>query len=479
MAAESFAALWRVIVRSVDPRTPAEAAIVQDEIRLTRGASDVTDFVLPLAAALVAFACREWMPAPMLIGWTAGVTLMCAAVWYAGRRVNRWPLESVDGVRKWARARTAMTAIFLATWCTMGIFLWVPGILLNHMFLILVLASSLAAANTMTAAHPATAFSNILIHGTIMVARPLFAGDPLDLAVSGLSLIFVLLIASQARVVHASARRTRELQFEREVLIRDLSDAKKDSDRERARASLAGRTRSEFLSNMNHELRTPMNAILGFSELIKSKAFGDAADKYTEYAGIIHDSGLHLLALINDMLDLAKIEGGKLSLRENQFSIGHLISDVAAEHEGKAAENGLSLSLKIEKNLPQIYADERAVRQIMFNLLSNAVKFTPSGGAVTAFAHREPDGRVAFGVEDTGIGIEKDAQDQVFERFGRGRHDVANAGRGTGLGLAIVKGFAEAHDGDVTLESDIGAGTRVTVYLPNTRVQTALKKVAG
>jgi two-component system cell cycle sensor histidine kinase PleC len=477
--AAKLAAAWQIIVRSVNPRTQAEAAIVADEIRLSRGTSDITDMVLPVAAALVAFTCNAWIPATTLIGWTLGVTLVCVLGWVAVRRLEHLRHEGVDGVRKWAQAHTALATLFFASWCLMGVFLWAPGVARNHMFLILVLASSLAASNTMTSAHPATALVAIVTHGSVMILRPLFAGDPLDLAVAGLCTVYCVLMASQAGVVYRTARRAREMQFEREKLIGELSDAKKESDRERALAAQAGRTRSEFLSNMNHELRTPMNAILGFSELIKSRAYGDNPGKYTEYATIIHDSGQYLLALINDMLDLARIEGGRLSLRECQFDLGHVISDVVAEHETGAGERGISLSMKIEKGLPHIYADDRAIRQIVNNLLSNAVKFTLTGGSVIVFAHRVADGRLAFGVEDTGIGIAEEAQDYVFERFGRGRHDVANAGSGTGLGLAIVKGFAEAHDGEVILQSEMGSGTRVTVYLPQSRLMSTAQRAAG
>ena len=205
-----------------------------------------------------------------------------------------------------------------------------------------------------------------------------------------------------------------------------------------------------------------MNAILGFSELIKSKAFGDAIDKYTEYAGIIHESGEHLLQLINDMLDLAKIEGGKLTLRDDSFAIAKLIGEVAEEHQERALAGDLTLNVTLAPGLPQIDADERAIRNILTNLLSNALKFTPPGGAVTMSAQVESDGRLCIAVDDTGIGIAPEDQLQVFERFGRGRHDVTVADKGTGLGLAIVKGFAEAHDGEVTLESEPGVGTRVT-----------------
>ena len=247
--------------------------------------------------------------------------------------------------------------------------------------------------------------------------------------------------------------------------------AKQESDRERVRATVASRTKTQFLSNMNHELRTPMNAILGFSELIMQKAFGGAVDKYAEYAEIIHQSGRNLLRLIDDMLDLAKIEGGKLSLRESEFDVAQLLAETYEECEAKAAAAQLSLVKKVAPGLPRLHADERALRQILANLVSNALKFTPAGGCVTLFAQMEDDGRLAFGVDDTGIGIADEDQGQVFERFGRGRHDVTSVDKGTGLGLAIVKGFTEAHDGEVRLDSALGAGTRVIVLMPVERLK--------
>lgn len=467
------------VLRSINPRTPTEAAIVADEISLTRGSSDISDFALPLAAVLVALVCRVWIATPALVLWVAAVTIVCLGIWVTGRRIEHMRFEGVDAIRRWAQMRMAISAVYLGTWCAMGIFLWAPGALINHMFVVLILASSLAASAAINAPHPATALVTILIHGLVMVFRPLLAGDSLDLALSGLSLIYCLVIAGQARVVHANAKRARQLQFEREALIRDLSEAKKESDRDRAAAAAAGRTRAEFLSNMNHELRTPMNAILGFSELIKTRAFGSDVDKYAEYAGIIHDSGRHLLALINDMLDLAKIEGGKFSLRESVFDLRAILREVGDEHETPAKANGLCFSVRLSGQIPFLHADERAIRQILINLVSNALKFTREGGSISVFAHVETDGRVAIGVEDDGVGIALEDQAHVFQRFGRGRHDVADSSKGTGLGLAIVKGFAEAHDGEVRLESDTGKGTRVTVYLPKARIASASAKMAG
>ena len=153
------------------------------------------------------------------------------------------------------------------------------------------------------------------------------------------------------------------------------------------------------------------------------------------------------------------------------------MAEIYEDNEPKAVAAQLSLVKKVAPGLPRMEADERALRQILANLVSNALKFTPPGGCITLFAQMEEDGRLAFGVDDTGIGIAEEDQVQVFERFGRGRHDVTSADKGTGLGLAIVKGFAEAHDADVKLESALGAGTRVIVLMPVERLKpaTALK----
>ncbi len=456
---------------SVDPHSEADADAVREEIRLTRGSSPMTDAMLPLAAVLIAFVCRKTAPMTTLVLWVGAIALICTIVNIAGRRLDPQMAGGLASVRRVARIRTALTAIFLVLWCAMAMVLWIPGDLINHMFLIVVLACSLAGSASILACHPASALATLLAHGAALVLRPALAGDPLDLALAGLGLLFWILMVSHVRAVYSIAKRMRSLERERSAIIRDLTRAKAFSDRDRARASEAGRAKSEFLSNMNHELRTPMNAILGFSELIECRAFGDAVDKYAEYGAIIHESGQHLLALINDMMDLARIEGGKLTLEETTFSLPRLIRDIAAEHDKDAAAAELSLSVVFPQPLPQITADARAIRQILVNLISNALKFTPPGGRVVVSAQIEAGGQLAITVEDTGIGVRPEDQQQVFERFGVGRHDVATAGHGTGLGLAIVKGFAEAHDGSVLLESDGENGTRVTVRLPAERVQ--------
>jgi two-component system cell cycle sensor histidine kinase PleC len=461
----------RRIWASVSPETGAEAVIVADQIRLTRGTSQITDAVLPVVAALIAFGCRHWVPLPAPLFWVGAVTLICGGIAVCGRRLDPLLCGDVDCVRRVARLRTAMTGGLLIAWCAMGLVMWVPGNPVNHMFLMFVLACSLAASTSMLAPHPASIATALLAHGGVLVLRPAFGADALDLTLAGLGLALCVLMAAQARVVYAMAKRARELEFERQDIIRDLAKAKRESDRDRARAAAAGRAKSEFLSHMNHELRTPMNAILGFSELIECKAFADDVEKYAEYGAIIHESGGHLLALINGMLDLAKIEGGRLTLKEEDVRLAPLIREIVEEEQAKPAAQALTLTVDIKPGLPPVVADTRAMHHILANLLSNAVKFTPAGGHIAVSAKLESDGRLSMTVADDGIGIAPEDQLRVFERFGRARHDVTiSDDKGTGLGLAVVKGFAEAHDGDVMLESAPGAGTRVTVYLPSQRV---------
>jgi signal transduction histidine kinase len=186
---------------------------------------------------------------------------------------------------------------------------------------------------------------------------------------------------------------------------------------------------------------------------------------------MIHGSGLHLLTLINDILDLAKIEAGRWRPEDQEIDLGTATADALQLMAWRAEGGGVTLQNNVPDNLPFVYADARAIKQILINLLSNAVKFTQSGGCVTVFAEEDAFGNLEFGVADTGIGIAPQDVAHVFDSFGQGKHDVAIADKGTGLGLSIVKGLAEGHGGSVTLDSDVGKGTRVTVSFPRARLK--------
>lgn len=453
--------------------------LVEAEIRLARKSTRLAAPVMVIGAFATAQSCADWIAADVRYAWSTAIALLAVTLHVVTRRIDSRPLATLAEVRRRAAWQAFATLLFLSAWCSMSVFLWAPGSAYNHLFIALILAASLAGSTALGSAHPATALVVVLCHGVFLVVPFALSALPLDHTLAWLSVAYAIMMAEQTAVMHRSQEKMLRLEHERSGLVEGLRLAKLESDRERARAATAGRAKSQFLSNMNHELRTPMNAILGFSELIKHKAFADDIDKYAEYAGIIHQSGQNLLRLIDDVLDLAKIENGKLGLRESEFSFVQLLGELFDEFEPKAAAAQLSLLKKVPPGLPRVHADERALRQILVNLISNAIKFTPAGGCVTLFAGRGDDGRLAFGVDDTGIGIAEEDQARVFERFGQGRHDVATADKGTGLGLAIVKGFAEAHDGEVELKSALGAGTRVTVHLPAERLRAAaLRKSA-
>jgi signal transduction histidine kinase len=246
--------------------------------------------------------------------------------------------------------------------------------------------------------------------------------------------------------------------------LRNARDALTDA---RDAAVSADQTKTLFFANVSHELRTPLNAIIGFSELLALDTF---AAKRREYADLIHSSGQHLLGLVNDLLDLARIEAGKFELHCEGVNLDELIGECARTVEVRARDSGIRLLCRIAPGLPRAFADRRAVKQIVLNLLTNAIKFTRRDGTVEIFARLAISGELVFGVKDDGIGIAEEDQARVFERFGQGRHDVASADEGSGLGLPIVKGLIEAHGGRVTLESELGEGTCVTVWMPRERL---------
>ena len=232
---------------------------------------------------------------------------------------------------------------------------------------------------------------------------------------------------------------------------------------------VANKHKSEFLANMSHELRTPLNAIIGFSEVLTEKMFGDLNDKQLEYLQDIHGSGHHLLSLINDILDLSKIEAGRMELELSSFDLGMLLDNSMTLVRERAARHGLALALEVADGLEDWVADQRKVKQIVINLLSNAVKFTPPGGKVTLRARRVESADVQgidIAVIDTGVGIAADQQALVFEEFRQAGGDYLRKAEGTGLGLALARRFVELHGGTIRVDSEPGQGSTFSFVLP-------------
>ncbi|HPF46442.1 MAG: transporter substrate-binding domain-containing protein [Alphaproteobacteria bacterium] len=241
----------------------------------------------------------------------------------------------------------------------------------------------------------------------------------------------------------------------------------------KAKAQEANKARSNFLANMSHEIRTPLNAIIGFSEVMSSGVYGDIKEeKYREYIKDIKDSGEHLATVVNDILDLTKIDTGKWEIFEEEFDILNCVQDTIKMLGGQAEEKGISLSLNSDylKRGVRIFADEHAMKRALINLLSNSLKFTKRGGKVICYLSSEEDGALRIVVKDNGIGIPKEKLDHVLIPFGQGHEDHKQKDAGTGLGLPIVKHLAELHQGHFILESEVGVGTTATFWLPHFRV---------
>ena len=235
-------------------------------------------------------------------------------------------------------------------------------------------------------------------------------------------------------------------------------------------ADLANRTKSEFLANMSHELRTPLNAILGFSEIIKDEMFGGiAVPQYVEYARDIHLCGAHLLDIINDILDLSKIEAGRFELHEEEICLGDIFGPVYQLIKGRAEEKGHEVSIQISDDFPRIVGDKRALKQVFLNLLSNAVKFMAEPGKIVVTARLAEDG-VEISVADKGIGIAPEDMEKVLLPFGQVDSPLARDHQGTGLGLPLVQAMVQLHGGRLVIDSTIGEGTTVTIVLPKKRL---------
>jgi signal transduction histidine kinase len=270
------------------------------------------------------------------------------------------------------------------------------------------------------------------------------------------------------------AVRTAELSTANAALEAEVHERKLAEEEARAatdQAVLANRAKSEFLAMVSHELRTPLNAIIGFSEVLVGEMFGPIGEaRYQDYASDIRNSGTHLLSLINDILDLSKIEADKYELYEQEIEPGEILQSALRIVRERAKEAGIKVITEIDSPLPRLFADERALKQILINLLSNAVKFTPEGGRITVRAEIDARGDFLMSVADTGIGIHKDNVKKVLEPFRQVDTALSRKYEGTGLGLALTKCLVELHGGTLDLESELDHGTTVTVVLRESRV---------
>jgi len=245
-----------------------------------------------------------------------------------------------------------------------------------------------------------------------------------------------------------------------------LRTARDEAQDARRRAEEADRNKSLFLAHTSHELRTPLNAIIGFSEVLAKEVFGPLEQRYREYSRDIHHSGQHLLSVVDNILDLSKVSAGQWELAREQFALADLLDDVGRLAAPEAALRSVELKRVLPSDLLPLYTDRRALRQVLLNLIVNGVKFTPAGGTVGVVASVEPEGRLVIAVLDTGIGIEPAELDKVLEPFSNVSDLIARKPGGTGLGLPLCRAFVRLLGGELTITSEVGEGTSVTVRLP-------------
>lgn len=455
---------------------PRSAARSQLDYFVQNMASSIK--IVPILMAGVGAILMFWTT-PLAAGaWFVATAGSYVAFYYTAKR-KQPPASDPEAFERWSKTVVHLNLISELSWASMVLWFWVPGDVLNNAFLLGVMAAHLAMAVGHSSIYLPLMYSSLFVPAAALVVRPVLTGDPLLMAVGCVAAVYTYFLYSMAKGINKTSTDMLTLRDEKDALIAKLETEKTTAEHARTEAEEASQTKSAFLASISHELRTPLNAIIGFSDVMRGETFGALGhDNYKQYAEDIHGSGRHLLSLIDDVLDLARIEAGRLELTEEPVDLSQVARECARMIEIPAEKRGISLVLDVPKHHPRILADNRAVRQLWLNLMSNALKFTDDGGSLTLFANIQSDGAVAFGVADTGCGMDEDELSRVMQAFTQGSSKSRTGERGTGLGLAIVSGLVHAHGGFLDLQSAVGQGTRATAVLPRARlIQNELQPV--
>jgi two-component system cell cycle sensor histidine kinase PleC len=412
------------------------------------------------------------------IGVWAVVTMACyGGLSLVARRVARTDTPDIE-TDKVRRAFLIAHAVSGLGW---AYFAWLgceecqieQFLVLKAVILLLVMAATAIIASALRGALIATFAIPVAAFGIHFALSPVW--EPVDAIMVALLLASLPFFTYVAGHLHSSAMMLLSFRAEKDMLIAELETAKAMSDEARRRAEEANLAKSRFLATMSHELRTPLNAILGFSEVMASEVLGPLQNPtYKEYAGDIHASGKHLLHLINEILDLSRIEAGRYQLNEEPIVLEHVVEECCHLMELKARNKDIRIVQEFEPDLPRLFADERSLRQITLNLLSNAVKFAPSGSEVRVRLGWTAGGGQYVSIRDNGPGIPEDEIPVVLSAFGQGSIAIKSAEEGTGLGLPIVQGLVALHGGEFKLHSRLREGTEAIAIFPPQRVMEEL-----
>ena len=477
-----------------DTKRAAQKTVLDARQRLTSSSGTRADFdfelmrdyaqsrvnaALPIAGivSILAVVASFWVPVVFTTLWAGMVILSLLIVVLMAQRF-RTSDPSKFNASQWTATFIAGETVYGMAWSTLALFTLVSDVgtltpVIFAMVLVSVAANSVATHTLPSATLMSTLPVTLTVSGNLIAL-----GGTLNYTLGAVVLFGEIFFVYLARQMHGAELETISHQSEKDALIGELEEARQMSDEARRHAEQANIAKSQFLATMSHELRTPLNAIIGFSEVLKSELLGPhQVPQYKEYAGDIHSSGQHLLNLINELLDLSRIEAGKYELNEEVVSLVDIAEDCRRMMELRAKGKGIELVYNVGNNLPKLWGDERAIRQVVLNLLSNAIKFTPQSGKVTLVVTRSGDGGQMVSVKDNGPGIPEDEIETVLSSFGQGSLAQKTAEQGAGLGLPIVQKIMELHQGRFDLFSKLRFGTEVIATFPRARVMDALAPV--
>ncbi len=434
-------------------------------------------WALPLLMAILAIFASMWVPPLLAFVWAGSVALSNTGMVLLCQRFRRLPQESFIA-RRWTAIFVSGEAIFGLSWALLVLFPFSEArdgisVITFALLLIGVAANTVSTRSLPSATLVSTAPSTLAVSIAFLLQQQPLAYAMAIFAVGAQVFFFFL-----ARRLNASAIETLEHQAEKDRLILELEEARNSSEEARRQAERANIAKSSFLATMSHELRTPLNAIIGFSEVLQSELLGPhQVPQYKEYAGDIHASGQHLLNLINELLDLSRIEAGKYELNEEAISLVDIADDCRHMLEIRARAKSIEITASYGENLSKLWGDERSVRQVVLNLMSNAIKFTPQSGKIDLVVDRSEDGGQYISVRDNGPGIPESEIETVLTSFGQGSLAQKTAEQGAGLGLPIVKKIMELHQGRFDLFSKLRFGTEVIATFPRARCMDAIAAV--
>jgi two-component system cell cycle sensor histidine kinase PleC len=382
---------------------------------------------------------------------------------------RRYRQVTADGTAGVERLLIGSQILFSSVWGVVAFLFWLPGNPVNQIFVVMIMSLVSYAVVFARSVHMRLLVVALLVQGGFLLLRLVLSGEALAQALLPLIFAYTIYLWLMGRGSNRQLGTMIAARFVNEDLAAALRVARDDALHKRYEAETANASKTAFLANMSHELRTPLNAILGFSEIIAHQSMGrDQIERYSDYANDIHVSGAHLLSLINDMLDVAKIESGRMEIEPRWVDPRAVVEAVVRLMSPRALQKRQSLEIECPAGTPLVMADERAFRQMLLNLVSNAVKFTPEGGHVLVICVGLAEGGLEVIVQDDGPGIPEEKLPRVLEPFSQIDNRFDREAGGTGLGLALVDGLMRLHAGKIILKNNPGKGLTATLYFPST-----------